>query len=1181
MSQQTPDIKTGSPVPDNESGGKPSRKRRKKRPAWLRVVRGLLFTLIVLVVILLAVITVAVSYLQPKRLTPLVEKYANEYLDADVTIGRVEISFWHTFPRFELDIDSLNVRSKALDHLPADVRNQLPAGADSLLSVAGFNGAINIPILFAGKIKVYDVEINHPAVTLVQATDSVSNLNIFPASDDDKESSSATIIPEVSLGTFAITGDMPVRYISLPDSTDIAVMLTTTSLNGAADPEYAIDIQGATSVEMPAIHLDNLGFGLGGEIEWKPSEPYKVSLSDFSLRAGDVETHISTDVDFDKFLRVNTFDFKLPITPLADIIALIPADMRGELGKVKSTLSIAASVQLTAPFTPSADSLPSFHLTLSVPEGTASYDRLQLKRFALEAVADVDGKNLDKSEVTIKKMLAIGPGVGFELNGNFTSLMSDPAVDATFKGGLEIDRLPKPLLAKLPCQLSGSLRADSRFSLRQSYLTKENFHRIRLTGDATLRNFHASMPELPAELYTGTVELKLGTNSSFTRGEASVDSLLTASLKIDTISASVTGMDLQAAGLKMGVGCQNTASSADTTLINPIGARIVADRIMFKSQEDSLRVRLRKSTVGATIRRFKGDTKKPQLHLDVATEGAFYADRVNRALLSKALLYVTAHPTTFTPRRSSPYIDSLRRKYPELSEDSIRTLVINRRQTLIQQAAIADSIAVAEGEALDITVDNSLRRLMRRWQAEGVLKAERMRVFTPYFPLRNVLSDLDMKFNSDSMTISETQMRSGRSSLVVNGTISNITKALTSRTGRQPLKMKFTMQGDTIDVNQIAAAAFAGATFAERDTTGLIAITADTEDEKELQSAVQTTDTDSIATLVVPSNIEANVDVNAKTILYSDLAFSNFHGNLNVYQGAINLEQMSARTTIGSIGLNALYSAPTKEDASFAFGLRVKDFHIGQFLNLVPTIDSIMPLLSDIDGIVNADIAATTDIDDGMNINIPSLKAVVKLSGDSLVLIDEETFRKVGKWLLFKHKERNVIDHMNVEMMVDSARLQLFPFIFDIDRYKLGVMGSNDMNMNLNYHIAVLKSPIPFKFGINLSGNIDDMKIRLGRAKFNEKNFPVSVSIADTTRINLVRQIGNIFRRGVKGAKLTPLNLSGTPVVPGVPTDASADTISHADSLYFIQQGVIPQPDSIPAATQPAVKSSKKSKKKK
>ncbi len=370
----------------------------------------------------------------------------------------------------------------------------------------------------------------------------------------------------------------------------------------------------------------------------------------------------------------------------------------------------------------------------------------------------------------------------------------------------------------------------------------------------------------------------------------------------------------------------------------------------------------------------------------------------------------------------------------------------------------------------------------------------------------------------------------------------------------------FNLNCDTINVNELAGAIFAGAAFAERDSTSAIAIVPvdDNADESALQSSVdKAAAIDSTAVLIIPSNLEATFDIRAQHIVYSDLMFHDFKGTLNAFGGALNLAQLGARSDIGSLNLNALYTAPTKHDASFAFGLRVDGFHIAEFLDLVPAIDSLMPLLNDFGGVINADIAATTGLDSAMNIDIPSLRAAVKLSGDSLVVMDDETFRTIGKWLLFKDKGHNMIDSMTVEMIVDNSQMQMFPFMFNLDRYKLGVMGSNDMAMNLNYHIAVLKSPLPFKFGINISGNPDNMKIRLGKAKFNEKNMARTVSIADTTRINLVQEIRNVFSRGVRNGKLKKLEFNKVSDAI-IDIDAASDTISASDSLYFIREGLLP-----------------------
>jgi hypothetical protein len=107
-------------------------------------------------------------------------------------------------------------------------------------------------------------------------------------------------------------------------------------------------------------------------------------------------------------------------------------------------------------------------------------------------------------------------------------------------------------------------------------------------------------------------------------------------------------------------------------------------------------------------------------------------------------------------------------------------------------------------------------------------------------------------------------------------------------------------------------------------------------------------------------------------------------------------------------------------------------------------------------------------------------------------------------------------------------------------------MGSNDLAMNLNYHVSILKSPIPFKFGINIKGTPEKMKIRLGRAKVKENMIGERQVLADNTRVNLVEQINKAFRQGLSKAKLGKLNFSGTHSASS--TAASGSTASGAST---------------------------------
>ncbi len=377
--------------------------------------------------------------------------------------------------------------------------------------------------------------------------------------------------------------------------------------------------------------------------------------------------------------------------------------------------------------------------------------------------------------------------------------------------------------------------------------------------------------------------------------------------------------------------------------------------------------------------------------------------------------------------------------------------------------------------------------------------------------------------------------------------------------------MSLDVKSDTINVNQIVKAIFAGPALAQQ--TDSAAIWGGDED-REINDLAERADTAAAGPVLVPHNIDAHFRMRANHILYSDLELERFRGDLLLYDGAINLRNLSASADVGSISLNGLYSSLNPDSLQFGLGMKVDRFRLDRLTALVPAIDTLLPAMRDFAGTVNADIAVTTDLERNMDIDIPSLRAAIKIEGDSLVLLDPDTFKTISKWLLFKDKKKNMIDHMAVEVVVENSTVELYPFMFDIDRYRLGLMGHNDMAMNLNYHVSVLKSPIPFKFGINIKGTPENMKVRLGRAKFKENMVGERQMIADNTRVNLVEQIDNVFRRGVSKARLGRLNFvrqsSGPLSLDSINADLDAgDTLSYTDSLNMIRAGLIENPDTL------------------
>lgn len=1156
-----------------ESTAPAPKPEKKRRPLWLRILKWCGITIASLILILIIAVGTAVWILTPERLTPLVEKYGTEYINGRVELKRAELTFWKTFPKLQVDVDSLRIISHSLHSLPGPQRAALPANADSLLSLERFSGGINILELLRGRIALYDVDVVRPAVNVVQATPELSNFDIFPPSEPD---TTAVTIPDLSFKRLAIRGEAPISYVSIPDTLSASLSISEITADGKDRPAYTLHYSSTADVEAGGITLNNLLLGANGSIIWKHDHPYKVELKDFGIGLNTIHATLSAVADFEKDLTVESMNLIVPDIPLTDAIALIPKEMQGELANVKTDMTPTLTATLTSPYVPARDELPSAHVTLRVPDCSLSYEQLDIKKLALEAEAEVNGQNPDLSTLTLSRLIAIGQGVGFELDATVSNPVSDPLVAGNFKGGIEFARLPKKLTQQYGVTLAGSLHADAGFRLRKSWLDRTNFHRINAAGKLDLRNFSLSMPMMSVDCYVRNINFEFGTTQSFVRGDHAADSLLTASIKIDTIAAAVPGMTANGSAIRVGVGCKNTASSADTTQLNPIGAVMAIGRFKMLDTSDSTRYTVRDVKARASVKRFRDSKREPLLNLDIDARRLRYADRVNRANLRESHVALTLHPSVRKAgRRSHARLDSLRRLYPDLPDDSLKAIARRMRSH-----RSAGTFSAPEGSTqMDYGLDSETQSLLRKWRAQGSLKAKRARVFTPYFPLRNILTDIDLTFNNDSVIVSNTRYKVGQSSFLIDGSITNITRALTSRSGRQPLRLNFRITADTINVNQIAAATFAGAAFAEKERQGFMAAIADSDDDNIIQQSIAAqADSTEAGPLLIPTNIEATLRLNARNVIYSDFTFNNFRGMVEIADGILNMRNLSARSNVGSIDLTAMYDGIDPADLSFAFGMNLRDFRIRRFLDLVPSLDTIMPLLADMEGTVNAQMAAQTRLDSEMNLNIPSLNAALTIKGDSLVLLDAETFRKVGKWLLFKNKNRNVIDSMEAKLVVKNSTMQLYPFLFNIDRYRLGVYGHNDMDLNFNYHVAVLKSPIPFRFGINVRGNADKMRVRLGGPKWDEKSAMKSFVIADTARVNLVNQIQALFRRGVRiSREKANLNFDNSPARVTMDTEAGADTISHADSLLFIQEGLLPAP---PPPAEPAapVKSNKKKK---
>jgi hypothetical protein len=136
-------------------------------------------------------------------------------------------------------------------------------------------------------------------------------------------------------------------------------------------------------------------------------------------------------------------------------------------------------------------------------------------------------------------------------------------------------------------------------------------------------------------------------------------------------------------------------------------------------------------------------------------------------------------------------------------------------------------------------------------------------------------------------------------------------------------------------------------------------------------------------------------------------------------------------------------------------------------------------------------------------------QAVIDFTG----YVDGETFAEIAKMMKFKNRERNLVDSISVELSIKDNKIEVYPFMMVMDRFSTAISGKQDMDMNLDYHISVIKSPLPLRLGIDITGNIDDFKIRPGKVLYKSANLPVYTKFIDSTRVNLREYIYNIHNK--------------------------------------------------------------------
>ncbi len=378
------------------------------------------------------------------------------------------------------------------------------------------------------------------------------------------------------------------------------------------------------------------------------------------------------------------------------------------------------------------------------------------------------------------------------------------------------------------------------------------------------------------------------------------------------------------------------------------------------------------------------------------------------------------------------------------------------------------------------------------WVPKGIIGFNRLFFASSQFALPIRMQKTSLTVGNRAITLRNATMRIGRSDITASGAVYDLYGAMRRR---RKLRAELNITSRNLNCNQLIRS---------------FASPADT-----LTAESDTTSTD-LRLFVVPRNIDFRLQTDLRRVRYGRLVFKQVHGAVEIRDQAVHLRELSMKSMGATLHTTLLYQARRPDEGHAGLDFRLRDIDIARLVEMTPSLDSIVPMLRSFEGRVNCDVTAEGELDSLLRIRIPTLRAAMHIEGDSLVLMDGETFAEISKKFLFKNKERNLIDSISVNISVEDGFVTVYPFEIALDRYRAAVGGTQDLEMNFDYHISILKSPIPFKLGLNITGNLEKMKFGLGKAKYKNSVTPAEIYKVDSTIADMGRRIVEDFRKLIR-----------------------------------------------------------------
>lgn len=381
----------------------------------------------------------------------------------------------------------------------------------------------------------------------------------------------------------------------------------------------------------------------------------------------------------------------------------------------------------------------------------------------------------------------------------------------------------------------------------------------------------------------------------------------------------------------------------------------------------------------------------------------------------------------------------------------------------------------SKGRFFAITKGNyelSTTKVGKNWPVTGDIFFDQLYAYTPAFPLLLKMPKTKLSFKPGVISLDHAKIEIGGSDIEATGKVYNIGDAFFDN---KMFKGELEVNSKLIDFNEFIQAMNDGVKGIEKSPEEILA---------QDQSAAKKENIESPKSFVVPKRLDLSLKSNFKEMKYKNFVVDDVEGIITIKDQKIDLANLKMTTMAAKMTTSAAYTSKEAGIAGIDFDFKIFDIDLSKLTELLPVLDTLLPMVDSFEGKVDARMKGNTKVDKNLNMSAASIDAIARVAGVNLVVLNGKTFEKMAKMLLFKNKEKNTIDKLEFAMIFKDRQIEIFPSVVTVDRYKVAIGGRHKLDLTYDYHVSILKSPMPFKAGIDLKGTEEDMDFKITKAKY-------------------------------------------------------------------------------------------------